>query len=76
MSDDWTWEIPAAVTVTDAKGVILAMNKAAREVFKTDGGAALIGTNVLDCHPEPGRTKTAELYEKKLQTTTPSRRRA
>jgi transcriptional regulator with PAS, ATPase and Fis domain len=66
MSEDWTWEIPAAVTVTDAKGLILSMNKAARETFQADGGAALIGTNVLGCHPEPARTKTAKLYETKV----------
>lgn len=65
MSEDWAWEIPAAVTITDAQGMILAMNRAAREVFKADGGATLIGTNALDCHPEPARTKTAELYAKK-----------
>lgn len=63
MSEEWTWDIPAAVTVTDAEGVIVEMNRAARETFKADGGAALIGTNVLDCHPEPARTKTARLYE-------------
>ena len=25
--------------------------------FADDGGAALIGTNALDCHPEPARSK-------------------
>jgi hypothetical protein len=33
------------------------MNDKARLAFADDGGAALIGTNVLDCHPEPSRTK-------------------
>ena len=33
------------------------MNEKSREVFAADGGATLIGKNVLDCHPEPSRTK-------------------
>ena len=58
----WVATLPGAVTVTDAAGIIIAMNDAACEVFAEDGGAALIGKNVLDCHPEPARTKTVELY--------------
>ncbi len=53
----WWKEIPAAVTVCDREGTILEMNEKALQVFAVDGGAALIGTNVLDCHPEPSRTK-------------------
>jgi PAS domain-containing protein len=53
----WIDEFPAAVTVTDADGVILEMNEAAARAFADDGGLALIGTNVLDCHPEPSRAK-------------------
>jgi len=48
-----------AVTVTDERGVILALNTAAEKVFAADGGAALVGRNVLDCHPEPARTRLA-----------------
>ena len=53
----WVKEFPGAVTVCDAAGRIIAMNDRSREVFAADGGAALIGTNVLVCHPEPSRTK-------------------
>ena len=57
MSDHaWIEEFPAAITVCDAEGVIIAMNRRAIESFAEDGGAALIGRNVLDCHPEPSRT--------------------
>jgi transcriptional regulator with PAS, ATPase and Fis domain len=60
MSDQaWVGEFPGAVTVCDTEGRILGMNARAGEVFAADGGAALIGTNVLDCHPEPSRTKLA-----------------
>ncbi len=58
---DWLREFPGAVTVCDADGVILEMNDRAIASFAKDGGAALIGTNVLDCHPEPSRSKVAAL---------------
>jgi transcriptional regulator with PAS, ATPase and Fis domain len=56
---DWANEFPGAVTVCDAAGRIVAMNAASREAFAADGGEKLIGANVLDCHPEPSRTKLA-----------------
>ena len=58
---DWTKELPSAITVCDAEGIILEMNDKSRETFADDGGAALIGTNVLACHPEPSRTQLAEM---------------
>ena len=54
---DWIKEFSAAVTVCDPQGIILAMNDRAVQVFAADGGSALVGTNALDCHPEPSRTK-------------------
>ncbi len=48
---------PGAVTVCDRDGLILAMNDRAREAFAGDGGEKLLGTNVLDCHPEPARSQ-------------------
>jgi hypothetical protein len=57
----WFREFPASVTVCDTDGVILDMNSAATSAFAREGGAALIGTNVLDCHPEPARSKLEEL---------------
>lgn len=53
----WIKEFPGAATVCDEKGIILEMNDRAAQVFAGDGGAALIGTSVFDCHPEPARTK-------------------
>jgi transcriptional regulator with PAS, ATPase and Fis domain len=57
----WIEEFPGAVTVCDTQGIILAMNAKARQSFERSGGAALIGTNLLDCHPEPSRSKVGEL---------------
>ena len=58
----WVDEIEMALTVTDAEGKILAMNQRAVRTFAEDGGAALVGTNVLDCHPEPARSRLAQMF--------------
>jgi transcriptional regulator with PAS, ATPase and Fis domain len=57
----WVDHFAAAVTVSDADGKIIEMNAKALETFAADGGAKLVGTNVLDCHPEPARTKLQEI---------------
>jgi hypothetical protein len=57
----WVEEFPGAVTVCDKTGRILEMNAKAIRTFEKDGGAGLIGRNLLECHPEPSRTKVAEL---------------
>jgi sensor histidine kinase regulating citrate/malate metabolism len=57
----WLKNIPAAVTICDTSGIILEMNDAARKLFSNEGGGKLLGTNVLDCHPEPARTKLSQL---------------
>ncbi len=57
----WIKEFPAAVTVCDESGIILEMNDKAAKTFESDGGFELIGKNMLDCHPEPSRTKTERL---------------
>lgn len=61
----WVREFPGAITVCDSKGIILEINDEALEAFRDQGGEKLIGTNVLDCHPEPARTKAKELMEKR-----------
>ena len=58
---DWVKEFPAAVTVCDEEGIILEMNDKSARTFEKDGGRKLIGSNVLDCHPELARTKTERL---------------
>jgi transcriptional regulator with PAS, ATPase and Fis domain len=58
----WVDEIGMAVTVTDVQGRILAMNRRSVATFAADGGAALVGTNVLDCHPEPARSLLAGMF--------------
>lgn len=57
----WIKEFPAAVTVCDADGVILEMNDKAAKTFEKDGGYKLVGANLLDCHPDPARSKVERL---------------
>ena len=58
---EWIKEFPATVTVCDAEGIIVEMNDKAAETYESDGGYALLGRNVLDCHPEQARLKTERL---------------
>lgn len=64
MSDHiWVQDFPGAVTVCDADGIILEMNRQAALAFAGSGGRKLIGSNVLDCHPEPARSKLRRLLD-------------
>jgi transcriptional regulator with PAS, ATPase and Fis domain len=62
-SHAWVNEFPAAITVSDAKGIIIEMNAKAVRAFEKEGGAKLIGTNILDCHLEPSRTKLRDIMD-------------
>ena len=64
MSDArWIMEAPVAITVTNAAGTILEMNEKAGRIFEKEGGRSLIGSNVLDCHPEPARSKVVAMLK-------------
>ncbi len=54
---DYLEAIPGSVTIADLSGKIIKMNLKAKSTFAGD----LIGQDVLDCHPEPSRTKLKEL---------------
>ncbi len=57
----WAKELKAAITVCDRDGVALEMNDRAAETFASDGGRALVGKSILDCHPERARALFEEL---------------
>jgi len=59
----WDKEFPGAITVCDTQGKIIFMNDRALRMFAKDGGGELLGQNLLDCHPEPSRTKLRHLLE-------------
>lgn len=62
-TNNWLKEFPGAVTVCDPEGIVLEMNDRAAETFASDGGYALVGTNLLGCHPEVARKKLLLLLE-------------
>jgi transcriptional regulator with PAS, ATPase and Fis domain len=62
-TDNWTNQIAIAITVTDANGIITEMNPKSIDTFAPDGGAELIGSDVLACHPEPSKTQLASMYK-------------
>lgn len=55
--NDWIKNAPIAVTVCDENGKITEMNGKAGKTFEKSGGLDLIGSNLLDCHPEPSKTR-------------------
>lgn len=62
---DWTTEFPAAMYVCDPEGVILWMNDAAARDVQKEGGQKLVGSNLLDCHPEPSKTMVRDMLAEK-----------
>ncbi|MCK9461982.1 MAG: PAS domain-containing protein [Proteobacteria bacterium] len=46
----WAETIDVAVTVCDRGGVILEMNEKSKATFAKDGGGALVGRSLFDCH--------------------------
>ena len=62
-SSAWIKEFPGAITVCDRDGVVVAMNDKSAATFASSGGAALIGTNLLDCHPGASRDKLAAMLK-------------
>jgi transcriptional regulator with PAS, ATPase and Fis domain len=54
---DWMEEFPAAITVCDKEGKLLALNTCAAHAFASEGGKMLVGRSMLDCHPPAAREK-------------------
>ena len=59
----WLKEFDVAVTVCDRDGVLLEMNDKAIKTFAKDGGAKLIGTNMMACHHGESKEKVKKLLE-------------
>lgn len=57
----WVKQFSAAVVVCDVDGTIIEMNGQAAKDFEKDGGEKLLGKNVLDCHPEPARSRLKDI---------------
>jgi PAS domain-containing protein len=60
---DWTKAFPGSIIICDLDGIILEMNERAEEVYRKDGGRDLIGKSLIDCHPEPARSKLMRILK-------------
>lgn len=61
--NEWIKELPVSITVIDTNGKIIEMNNKSCITFEKDGGANLIGKNLLDCHPEPAKSVLKTMLE-------------
>ena len=60
----WLEEFSGSIIVSDREGIIVEMNEQAATSFKKKGGKQLLGSNLLDCHPEPARSKLKQLMDR------------
>ena len=60
---EWVEEYPGSITVCDKAGIILELNKNAVKSLQAEGGRKLIGSNLLDCHPEPALSKLKRMMK-------------
>jgi hypothetical protein len=58
---EWFEELPCSVTVCDRNCKILYMNERAAEGTRKEGGKALIGKSLMDCHPPEAQKKLREV---------------
>ncbi len=58
---EWFEKLDGNVIVCDSEGIIIYMNETAIRNYEKDGGAALIGKDLMDCHNETSRKKIIEI---------------
>ena len=63
MIPDYLKESQFAITICDAKGIIIYMNEKSQKTFAKYGGNELIGKSLLDCHPEPSKSMLSRMLK-------------
>jgi transcriptional regulator with PAS, ATPase and Fis domain len=58
---EWFEDLPCAITVCDRNYKILYMNEKSAKANRDEGGKALIGKNLMDCHPPEAQEKLKEV---------------
>ncbi len=58
---DWIDQLEGNIIVCDAAANIIYMNEKARKQYAKDGGPALIGKSLFDCHNERSVAKIREI---------------
>ena len=60
----WLDQDEAAITICDLNGIILYMNERSKQSFaKYDDSSIGIGSSLIECHPEPARTKLLSMLK-------------
>jgi transcriptional regulator with PAS, ATPase and Fis domain len=59
----WMGSIDVAITVCDCEGIIVYMNDQSARTFSSDGGRALLGNKLWECHPEAAREKIGRIMK-------------
>ena len=60
----WLDEDEAAITICNLNGIIVYMNERSKRSFaKYENGGDMIGSSLIDCHPEPSRTKLLSMLK-------------
>jgi len=62
---DWTKEFPASILMCDNNGFVTDMNEKAAATFADDGGYALVGENLFECHTAASNEKIKEIMDQK-----------
>ena len=58
---EWLERMPCSVIVCDKKYTILYLNEKAAHDHAEDGGSALVGKDLMDCHPPEAQEKLREV---------------
>jgi transcriptional regulator with PAS, ATPase and Fis domain len=64
---DWAEEFNGSITVCDLQGIIVYMNRFSIQQFAKYGGEKLLGSNLIDCHPEPSKTMLKKMLKTPMQ---------
>jgi transcriptional regulator with PAS, ATPase and Fis domain len=57
----WLDGVAVSVVACDTAGICTYMNERAGQLFAKDGGRGLLGRSLIDCHPEPARSRLLEM---------------
>ncbi|HVP13321.1 MAG TPA: PAS domain-containing protein [Phycisphaerae bacterium] len=61
MEPAWVDGLKVSIIVCDREGKILFLNSTAARQYAKDGGSALVGKNLRDCHKADSKEKIAQL---------------
>lgn len=62
----WIEKFTGGVTISNCEGTIIYLNEKACQIWDKDGGAALVGRNLFDCHPEHSKTMLAKMLKEQI----------